>query len=101
MPPWAARRRRRARESELAEAIEATLPHRRFRDPNARLFASSGADALRTSIARACRAAGIPLSWRAECGENRGGELQRLSKLAISSEPLFEIEGHLRPIGNC
>jgi integrase len=44
----------------LAEAIEATLPHRRFRDPEARLFASSGADALRTAIAKACRAAGIP-----------------------------------------
>jgi integrase len=44
----------------LAEAIEATLPHRRFRDPEARLFADSGADALRTSIAKACKAAGIP-----------------------------------------
>jgi integrase len=45
----------------LAEAIEATLPHRRFRDPEARLFAESGADALRTSIAKACKAEGIPL----------------------------------------
>jgi integrase len=45
----------------LAEAIEATLPHRRFRDPEARLFADSGADALRTSIAKACKAEGIPL----------------------------------------
>jgi integrase len=45
----------------LAEAIEATLPHRRFRDPEARLFADSGADALRTSIAKACNAEGIPL----------------------------------------
>jgi integrase len=45
----------------LAEAIEATLPHRRFRDPEARLFAESGADALRTAIAKACKAAGIPL----------------------------------------
>jgi integrase len=45
----------------LAEAIEGTLPHRRFRDPEARLFASSGADALRTAIAKACRAEGIPL----------------------------------------
>jgi integrase len=45
----------------LAEAIEATLPHRRFRDPEARLFAESGADALRTAIAKACRAEGIPL----------------------------------------
>jgi integrase len=45
----------------LAEAIEATLPHRRFRDPEARLFADSGADALRTAIAKACKAAGIPI----------------------------------------
>jgi integrase len=45
----------------LAEAIEATLPHRRFRDHEARLFAESGADALRTAIAKACKAEGIPL----------------------------------------
>jgi integrase len=45
----------------LAETIEATLPHRRFRNPEARLFADSGADALRTAIAKACKAAGIPL----------------------------------------
>jgi integrase len=44
----------------LADAIEATLPHPRFRDPEARLFAESGADALRTSIAKACRAAAVP-----------------------------------------
>jgi integrase len=46
---------------ELAEAIEAALGPREDRDPEARLFAESGADALRTSIAKACRAAGIPL----------------------------------------
>lgn len=45
----------------LAEAIEATLPPREDRDPQARLFAASGADALRTSIAKACKATGIPL----------------------------------------
>jgi integrase len=45
----------------LADALEATLPPREDRDPHARLFASSGADALRTSIAKACLAAGIPL----------------------------------------
>ena len=45
----------------LAEAIERTLPPREDRDPQARLFASSGADSIRTSIAKACRAAGIPL----------------------------------------
>ena len=42
------------------EAIEATLPHRRFRDPEARLFADSGADALRTAIAKGCKAEGVP-----------------------------------------
>jgi integrase len=45
----------------LAEAIEATLPPREDRDPAARLFAGSGSDALRTAIAKACRAAAIPL----------------------------------------
>jgi integrase len=45
----------------LAETIEASLPHRRFRDENARLFAESGADAIRTSIAKACKAEGIAL----------------------------------------
>jgi integrase len=45
----------------LAEAIEATLPPREDRDPAARLFAASGSDALRTAIAKACRAAAIPL----------------------------------------
>jgi integrase len=45
----------------LADAIEATLPPREDRNPEARLFESSGADALRTSIAKACRAAAIPL----------------------------------------
>jgi integrase len=45
----------------LAEAIERTLPPREDRDPEARLFASSGADAIRTSIAKACRAAAVPL----------------------------------------
>jgi integrase len=45
----------------LAEAIEQTLPPREDRDPQARLVASSGSDAIRTSIAKACRAAGVPL----------------------------------------
>jgi integrase len=44
----------------LAQAIESTLPHRRFRDPESRLFADSGSDALRTAISKACRAEGIP-----------------------------------------
>jgi integrase len=45
----------------LADAVEARLGPREDRDPDARLFAGSGADALRTSIAKACKAAGIPL----------------------------------------
>jgi integrase len=46
---------------ELAEALEAQLGPREDRDPEAKLFAGSGADALRTSVAKACKAAGIPL----------------------------------------
>jgi integrase len=45
----------------LADAIERTLPPREDRDQGARLFASSGGDSIRTSIAKACRASGIPL----------------------------------------
>jgi integrase len=45
----------------MAEAIERTMPPREDRDPEARLFAASGADAIRTSIAKACRAAAVPL----------------------------------------
>jgi integrase len=45
----------------LADAIEAGLPHRRFRDPGDRLFPDSGADALRTAIGKACKAEGIPV----------------------------------------
>ena len=44
----------------LADAVEAGLSHRRFRDSEARLFAGSGAGALRTSIGKACKAEGIP-----------------------------------------
>jgi integrase len=45
----------------LADALEATLPPREDRDLDARLFAESGSDALRTAIAKACKAAAIPL----------------------------------------
>ncbi len=45
----------------LAEAIEATLPPRDDRDGAVPLFAGVSADRLRTTIARACRAAGVPL----------------------------------------
>jgi integrase len=45
----------------LAEALETKLGPREDRDSDARLFADSGADALRTSMAKACRAAGVPV----------------------------------------
>ncbi|HVR13494.1 MAG TPA: hypothetical protein VMS41_06925 [Gaiellaceae bacterium] len=45
----------------LAEALETKIGPREDRDPNALLFAGSGADALRTSIAKACKAAAVPL----------------------------------------
>lgn len=45
----------------LAEAIERRLPHPGFREPDVRLFADSGADALRTAISKACKAEAIPL----------------------------------------
>jgi integrase len=44
----------------LAEAIEAGLPPREDRDAEAPLFPGVSADRLRTAIARACKAAGIP-----------------------------------------
>jgi integrase len=55
----------------LAEAIEASLPHRRFREPEARLFADSGSDALRTAIAKACKAKGIALWSPHDLGHRR------------------------------
>lgn len=45
----------------LADALEARLGPREDRDVEARLFAGSGADALRTSMAKSCKAAGVPL----------------------------------------
>jgi integrase len=45
----------------LAEAIELTLLPREDRKAETRLFVASGSDAIRTSIAKACRAAGVPL----------------------------------------
>ena len=51
----------------LAQAIKAKIRPREDRDPDALLFAGSGADALRTSIAKACKAAAIPLWSRTIC----------------------------------
>lgn len=45
----------------LADAMEQKIGPREDRDASARIFDPSGADALRTSIAKSCRAAGIPL----------------------------------------
>jgi integrase len=45
----------------LADAIEATLPPREDRDPEAPLFPCVTADRLRTAIARACRASAVPV----------------------------------------
>ncbi len=45
----------------LADALEASLGPREDRDPAAALFPGATADRLRTSIARSCRAAGIPV----------------------------------------
>jgi integrase len=45
----------------LSEALRAAIGPREDRDPSARLFAGSGADAIRTAIAKACKAAGVPL----------------------------------------
>jgi hypothetical protein len=45
----------------LADEIEARLGPREDHDPEARLFAGSGADALRTAIGKACKATGVPV----------------------------------------
>jgi integrase len=45
----------------LAEAIEATLPPREDLDLDAQLFPDAGSDRLRTAIARACKATGVPV----------------------------------------
>jgi integrase len=44
----------------LDEAIRASLPPREDRDPEAKLFGDSNSDALRTAIAKACKALGVP-----------------------------------------
>ena len=45
----------------LADALEAHLPARDDRDEDARMFPGVTADRLRTAIARACRANGVPV----------------------------------------
>jgi integrase len=45
----------------LADALEARLPPREDRNPDALLFPGATADRLRTAIARACHATGVPV----------------------------------------
>jgi integrase len=45
----------------LAEKLEASLPPREDRDLSAPLFPDVSSDRLRTAIARACKAAGVPV----------------------------------------
>jgi len=45
----------------LADAIEGTLPPREDRNLDAPLFTGATADRLRTAIARACKASGVPV----------------------------------------
>jgi hypothetical protein len=56
----------------LAEAIEATLPHRKFRNPDASLISDVTADRLPTAIARACKANGIPVFSPHDLRHRRG-----------------------------
>jgi integrase len=79
----------------LAEAIEATLPPRDDRDLNARLFADSGADALRTSITKACKAAGVP-HWSPHGLRRRRGSL--LSKQGYSLAEVAERLGDTKVV---
>jgi integrase len=69
----------------LADAIEASLGPREDRRLDARLFPDSGADALRTAIAKACKAAGIPL-WSPHDLRHR-----RVSLLHLRGEPWARI----------
>src|SRR5262249_11690646 len=75
----------------IADALEAQLGPREDRDPQARLFPDSGADALRTSIGKACKAAAIPL-WSPHDLRHR-----RISLLHLRGVPwarICEFVGH-------
>ena len=69
----------------IAEALEAELGPRDDRDLEARLFPYAGADALRTSIAKGCRAAAIPL-WSPHALRHR-----RISLLHLRGMPWARI----------
>lgn len=70
---------------DLAEARSAALGPREDSDPDARLLADSGSDALRTSIVKACRALGIPL-WSTHDLRHR-----RISLLHLRGVPWVRI----------
>jgi integrase len=75
----------------LADALEETLGPREDRDPAALLFPDSGADALRTAVAKACKAAGIP-AWHPHDLRHR-----RISLLHLRGMPwarIGEFVGH-------
>ena len=69
----------------LAEAVEAQLGPREDRHLGARLFPESGSDALRTSITRACKAAGVPLFSPHDLRH------RRISLLHLRGEPWAKI----------
>jgi integrase len=71
----------------LADALEASLGPREDRDPAVQLFAGCGADALRTAIGKACRAAGIPV-WSPHDLRHR-----RVSLLHLQGRSWAEIGG--------
>jgi len=76
-------------DSVIADALEAQLGPREDRDLTARLFPESGADALRTSIAKACKAAGVPL-WSPHDLRHR-----RISLLHLRGVPWARIGEHV------
>ena len=61
------------------------MPHRRFRDPEARLFADSGADALRTAIAERKRR-GIVL-WSPHDLRHRRISLLHFARRSLGASP--------------
>src|SRR4029079_9616208 len=73
----------------LAEALEEGLGPRGDRDLEARLFAGSGGDALRTAIAKACKAAAVPL-WSPHDLRHR-----RISLLHLRGVPWARIGEHV------
>jgi integrase len=64
--------------------------HVEDRNLEARLFADSGADALRTSIAKACKAAGVPLFSPHDLRH------RRISLLHLRGEPWARIGEFVR-----